>query len=202
MLQAQRDEFSSIIKVKREKLQESSVLAAQMQDALQERERQLRTLSGQASEYGKELAALHQKMTRVAQQVLEVQEAMECQVCMENMASTAFIPCGHCFCCKDGCGSREVSTCPACRSAVTGRIELFGERLSESPPRFLAVRLLRPSPSFWRDVTGFLQMLTDLFWNDGLQDACLCQTRGCRTRMFCWWQMRLAELHRRSLSPP
>jgi hypothetical protein len=74
MLQAQRDEFSSIIKVKREKLQESSVLAAQMQDALQERERQLRTLSGQASVYGKELAVLHQKMKRVAKQVLEVQE--------------------------------------------------------------------------------------------------------------------------------
>jgi hypothetical protein len=36
MLQAQRDEFYSIIEVKRERLQESSVLAALMQDALQE----------------------------------------------------------------------------------------------------------------------------------------------------------------------
>ena len=149
-----------------------------MLDALQERGRQLRSLSGQASgygkglgfRYGKELAALHHKMTRVAEQVLEVQEGMECQVCMEIMASTAFIPCGHCFCCKDGCGSKEVSTCPACRCAVTRRTELFGECLSALPPRFLAVPL-RPSPSFLRDVTGFLQMLTDLLWNDGLQDA-------------------------------
>jgi hypothetical protein len=74
MLQAEQDEFSSIIKVKREILQEFSVLAAQRQDALQERELQLRSLSGQASVYGKELAVLHQKMKRVAKQVLEVQE--------------------------------------------------------------------------------------------------------------------------------
>lgn len=126
MLRAEREEFSSIIKVKREKLEESSVLAAQMQGALQERVQQLRTLSGQASEYGKELADLHLKMTQVAEKVLEVQEAMECSVCMENTASTALIPCGHCFCCLDGCVSKEVSTCPCCRSAVTGRTELFG----------------------------------------------------------------------------
>ena len=133
-----------------------------MLDALQERGRQLRSLSGQASgygkglgfRYGKELAALHHKMTRVAEQVLEVQEGMECQVCMEIMASTAFIPCGHCFCCKDGCGSKEASTCPACRSAVTARTEVFGECLSASPLRFSALRLC-PSPCFWRDVIGF-----------------------------------------------
>ena len=45
-------------------------------------------------------------------------------------------------------------------------------------------------------------MLTDLLWNDGLQDACLLQTGACRTRTFCRWQLRMAELRRRCLSLP
>ena len=41
-------------------------------------------------------------------------------------ASTALIPCGHCFCCSPGCASHDVEICPSCRTPIQSRTVLFG----------------------------------------------------------------------------
>ena len=41
-------------------------------------------------------------------------------------ASTALIPCGHCFCCRPECGSHDVEICPSCRAPIESRTVLFG----------------------------------------------------------------------------
>ena len=58
---------------------------------------------------------LLQQVQELADKMQQDQEEMECSVCMEAGASTALIPCGHCFCCSDPCGSATVLVCPCCR---------------------------------------------------------------------------------------
>ena len=76
----------------------------------------------QAAEHGKEMLALHSKMREVADKVQQVEDDMECSFCMERPASTALVPCGHCFCCKEGCGSKTLSVCPCCQSKFALRL--------------------------------------------------------------------------------
>ncbi|KAJ1494495.1 hypothetical protein T484DRAFT_1877675 [Baffinella frigidus] len=51
---------------------------------------------------------------------------VDCVVCMERVADTAVVPCGHCFCCSETCGSSTVATCPTCIRPFEGRTKLFG----------------------------------------------------------------------------
>ena len=62
---------------------------------------------------------------KVADAVHELMMAIECPVCMEQPATTA-LSCGHCFCCHQGCESKNVSACPTCRAQVETRTVLFG----------------------------------------------------------------------------
>ena len=67
--------------------------------------------------------------------MLEDEEAMECSVCMEAGASTAMVPCGHCFCCRPTCGSHSVDVCPSCRAPVESRTVLFGAHVTSQYPQ-------------------------------------------------------------------
>ena len=71
---------------------------------------------------------------KVAEAVQEVQKAIECLVCMERPALTAYA-CGHCFCSQDDCPSTTVprrlslSTVELrsmCHESVHQRIKRFG----------------------------------------------------------------------------
>jgi methyl-accepting chemotaxis protein len=63
----------SAIKVKREKVEESSALAAQTQSALEARVSQLKGLSVEASSQAAQLAALHAQLQEVVRKVQEVE---------------------------------------------------------------------------------------------------------------------------------
>ena len=54
----------------------------------------------------------------------ELMEAIECSVCMDRPAATAF-SCGHCYCCHSDCGSSYIESCPACAAPVQSRTKLF-----------------------------------------------------------------------------
>ena len=65
ILAAQQERMFSAIKLKREKLHESSVLSAQTQSAVQERESQLKGLSAEATSQATQHAALHADLQEV-----------------------------------------------------------------------------------------------------------------------------------------
>lgn len=57
----------------------------------------------------------------------EVSDERQCAVCMDGVATHAFVPCGHRCCCK-GCSERIVSMssiCPYCRSTAAEAICIF-----------------------------------------------------------------------------
>ena len=56
----------------------------------------------------------------------EVEQVIECSVCMERPAATCFVSCGHLFCCDQTCGSSKTRTCPICLVPVEGKVKVFG----------------------------------------------------------------------------
>jgi hypothetical protein len=56
----------------------------------------------------------------------EVEQVIECGVCMERPAGTCLVACGHVFCCDQACSSSTVLICPICCAPVENRIKLFG----------------------------------------------------------------------------
>lgn len=43
-----------------------------------------------------------------------VEEALECCACMDRVAHTALLPCGHMFCMEEGCSSKTRRKCCKC----------------------------------------------------------------------------------------
>jgi Zinc finger, C3HC4 type (RING finger) len=50
-------------------------------------------------------------------------ESWACKVCMDNMISTVFLPCGHLVTCQE-CASK-LRDCPVCRTYVRGTVKSF-----------------------------------------------------------------------------
>eukprot|EP00802_Teleaulax_amphioxeia_P031500 Tamp_34776.p1 GENE.Tamp_34776~~Tamp_34776.p1 ORF type:complete len:167 (-),score=28.47 Tamp_34776:25-525(-) len=108
-----------VVKIKQETCEAKASAEAQRKDAQE-------ALAHAAAARRSELQVLHAQMTKLADKMLEDEEAMECSVCLETGASTALIPCGHCFCCRPSCASHTVDVCPSCRAPVKSRTVLFG----------------------------------------------------------------------------
>lgn len=55
----------------------------------------------------------------------EIRKEKCCIICLDNLSSMAFVPCGHKHICK-GCAPKFKSNkCPVCRVPITGLIEIF-----------------------------------------------------------------------------
>ncbi len=72
------------------------------------------------------------QMTRVQKRLadlVDTAQALEneslCGICTAHAANTVLSPCGHCYCCREECGSLKAIVCPTCRRPVEGRIRLF-----------------------------------------------------------------------------
>ncbi len=126
-------ESAAVVHVKRERLGNSLVAKARLQGALREHGEWLAQLHADAAAHGRELAALHAQMAEAAAGMEELMEELQCCVCLERRAVTALVPCGHCFCCAEGCASRVVDACPNCRVAVEGRTALYCRIFSSDP---------------------------------------------------------------------
>jgi len=54
-------------------------------------------------------------------------EALECAVCYDVLGEeTVSFTCGHLYCNRKACGSRDVEICPECRAPVVSRTKLCG----------------------------------------------------------------------------
>ncbi len=68
---------------------------------------------------------LQSKLEGLVDTAKALEKDSECGICMVHVANTALLPCGHCFCCREGCGSLGVKVCPMCNAIVENHARLF-----------------------------------------------------------------------------
>ena len=106
-------ELVAVLEIKREKLELAEA-------SKQELAARLATLASAANAKVKEAGELRKQLDEIAL-------VLECACCFEKIgAGCAAFGCGHIFCNRAECGSRDVVICPECRQPVTSRVPLFG----------------------------------------------------------------------------
>ena len=80
--------MQGVVRVKREKLEASAASQAQLRCAQE-------ALVAAAVTRRSQLQELQQQMKQIADKMLQDEEAAECSVCFECVASTALNPCGE-----------------------------------------------------------------------------------------------------------
>jgi len=63
---------------------------------------------------------------QLRKRIEQLVEESECPVCLERLADHVLSPCGHCYCCDEGCPSSQLSVCPMCSVKVESRIRVHG----------------------------------------------------------------------------
>jgi hypothetical protein len=118
MLGSQQEQTAAVMRVKRERQAACEVTAAKLEGELLARAAELAELRGTATARGRELEEL-------AGKVRQVEEQLECSICMERPVTTVFNPCGHCYCCEGDCPSAATDACFTCLQPVVGTTRLF-----------------------------------------------------------------------------
>ncbi len=66
---------------------------------------------------------------RAEQERSKAQDAKACVVCLDNLRSTAILPCGHVVlcdaCAREGTADGSITTCPICRGAIEQVVHVF-----------------------------------------------------------------------------
>ena len=113
-------ELVAVLEIKREKLDLAEA-------SRQELAARLATLASEATLASLTANAKVKEAGELRKQLDEIALVLECACCFEKIgAGCAAFGCGHIFCNRAECGSRDVVICPECRQPVTSRVPLFG----------------------------------------------------------------------------